>query len=34
MEVHPNPKNALSDAQQQLSFVEFENFYNKIFKDD
>lgn len=34
LEVHPNPKNALSDAQQQLDFMEFDNFYNKIFRDN
>ncbi|HEY8364408.1 MAG TPA: bifunctional 3-deoxy-7-phosphoheptulonate synthase/chorismate mutase [Haloplasmataceae bacterium] len=29
-EVHPNPKVALSDAHQQMDFIEFTNFYNQI----
>lgn len=33
LEVHPNPRKALSDAKQQLSFTEFDNFYKKIFLD-
>jgi 3-deoxy-7-phosphoheptulonate synthase len=33
IEVHPDPEKALSDTQQQLSFVEFDNFYNEVFKE-
>lgn len=29
-EIHPNPSVALSDAHQQMSFVEFENFYQTL----
>ncbi|MDF2699703.1 MAG: keto-3-deoxy-D-arabino-heptulosonate-7-phosphate synthase beta [Haloplasmataceae bacterium] len=29
-EIHPNPKVALSDAAQQMNFVEFNDFYQKI----
>ncbi len=28
VEVHPTPKNALSDSEQQLDFHQFENLYN------
>lgn len=34
LEVHPDPDKALSDAQQQLSFTEFESFYNELFIND
>lgn len=30
IETHPNPKNALSDASQQLNFDEFKNLINEI----
>jgi len=29
-EIHPNPSVALSDAHQQMSFAEFENFYQTL----
>ena len=32
VEVHPDPENALSDAQQQLNFDEFGRFYTKLFE--
>ncbi|MDM5339418.1 bifunctional 3-deoxy-7-phosphoheptulonate synthase/chorismate mutase [Fictibacillus enclensis] len=31
-EVHPNPKQALSDASQQMNFTEFEHFVNELEK--
>lgn len=31
-EIHPNPKIALSDANQQMDFSEFSNFYESILK--
>ncbi|MCX8057897.1 MAG: 3-deoxy-7-phosphoheptulonate synthase [Spirochaetes bacterium] len=30
VEIHPYPKNALSDRKQQLDFLEFENLLNKL----
>lgn len=34
LEVHPDPKNALSDQQQQLDFIELENLLQVLIKID
>lgn len=33
LEVHPDPKNALSDQQQQLDFIELENLLQVLNKN-